>query len=339
MLRREFLKGLSLVGMGLAAPAVLKGAGQTKTSLLQQTKLSGKVSSAGKALPNISVTDGFTVVVTDNDGNYSFYAHSNARFVYISIPAGHQIPHEESISQFYSLISHKGTGHQTDFNVEKLKKADDKHGFVVWADPQIRTKKDAELLLANSAPDLKALVGNYPEGYLHGIGCGDLVWDNFSLFADYKKAIAMSGLPFFNVIGNHDMDTKESRSDDTSSLSFQEHFGPTYYSFNRGKVHYIVLDDVFFVGVDRKYIGYITENQLNWLSQDLQNVAPGSTVVLSLHIPTYTKQHVRNNVKEEMGGTVTNREKLYDLLKGYKVHIMSGHTHFNEVLLMKENNF
>jgi hypothetical protein len=92
----------------------------------------------------------------------------------------------------------------------------------------------------------------------------------------------------------------------------------------------VVLDDVFFIGTAKKYIGYITETQLRWLEKDLQLVKPGSTVVVSLHIPTNTGAVKRNKIVEEFGGTVSNRKQLYKLLAPYKVHIMSGHTHFSE---------
>ncbi|TKC00717.1 calcineurin-like phosphoesterase C-terminal domain-containing protein [Pedobacter cryophilus] len=334
MFRREFLKSLSLLGAGLTVSGFVSAASKNKTSLLIQTKLTGTITAGGKGLAAVAVTDGYTVFVTDKEGKYDFFAHPKAKFVYFSIPSGYKIPHQNSISQFYSAININQVNHSANFSLEKNADNDEKHGFVVWADTQIQTKRDAELLLANAAPDLKKLTNNYPSNYLHGIGCGDLVWDNFDLFPDYKSAISLSGLPFFNVIGNHDMDLN-ARSDEGSTQTFESHFGPTYYSFNRGKIHYVVLDDVFFVGTDKKYIGYLTENQLSWLEQDLKLVKEGSTLVVSLHIPTYTNQHKRDKEPEEMGGTVTNRKRLYDILKNYQVHIMSGHTHFNEVIIDK----
>jgi hypothetical protein len=55
-------------------------------------------------------------------------------------------------------------------------------------------------------------------------------------------------------------------------------------------------------------------------------------VVLSLHIPTNTGQHRREKKNEfDIRNTVVNREQLYEILKPYTVHIMSGHTHFHEV--------
>jgi hypothetical protein len=110
----------------------------------------------------------------------------------------------------------------------------------------------------------------------------------------------------------------DARSDEASSSTFKQQFGPTYYSFNRGEIHYVVMDDVFFVGAAKKYIGYLTENQLRWLEQDLALIKPGSTVVVNVHIPTNTGAARRNGKEEEMGGTVANRKQLYKMLAPFK---------------------
>ena len=85
-------------------------------------------------------------------------------------------------------------------------------------------------------------------------------------------AFGQVGIPFFQVIGNHDMNL-DSRTDDYSARTFSDLFGPTYYSFNRGEVHYVVLDDVFFLGTSKKYIGYISEKQFAWLEAGSGKIA------------------------------------------------------------------
>jgi hypothetical protein len=96
----------------------------------------------------------------------------------------------------------------------------------------------------------------------------------------------------------------------------------------------VVLDDVFFIGTAKKYIGYLTEKQLQWLEQDLSLIKPGSTVVVSVHIPLNSGDKRRNNSKEDaLGGVVSNRAELYRILKPYKAHIMSGHTHVSEKII------
>ena len=326
--RRSFLKSFGLAGAAFSAPVITHAAG---SSIITGLTVKGRVQGNGAGIAGVAVTDGYSVTTTDKKGNYTLNAHSAAEFVYITLPAGYAFPNDKGIPQFYQPITQKEGTLKADFSLEKLTIDDTKHNFVVWADTQIISEKDAELLKTQSAPDLKQLVAAYPKDTLfHGIGCGDLIWDHFELFDDYREAVAIAGIPFFNVIGNHDMDI-DGGSDDVSARTFKKQFGPTYYSYNRGKIHYIVLDNVFFIGTAKKYIGYLTEAQLRWLEQDLALVKPGTTVVVSNHIPTDTGNQRRNKLAEEaIGGTVANRNQLYKLLKPYKVHIMSGHTHMNE---------
>jgi hypothetical protein len=278
------------------------------------------------------------VVVTDSRGNYSLVTNSTAEFVYISTPGGYAFTHENGVTNFYRRIVAENGPFRADFELTKLEGDDRKHTFIVWADPQIQTPEDAALLKTVSAPDTKQLVSSLgPDALVHGIGCGDLVWDKFELFPDYKEAFGQVGIPFFQVIGNHDMNI-DSRTDDYSARTFKQLFGPTYYSFNRGEIHYVVLDDVFFLGTSKKYIGYIPEQQFAWLEQDLARVKPGSTVVVSVHIPVNTGVKRRNPMEDEpIGGVVSNRRELYRILKPFKAHIMSGHTHFNEKVFEGDN--
>jgi hypothetical protein len=338
MFRRKFLQSLSLAGVGLGlplSPAALAAEAEptppTTAHKLDLTPLliKGKVHQKGVGLAGVPVTDGYNIVLTDKAGKYTLASNATAEFVYISIPRGYAFPHEKGVVQFYQPIKPGATKLTADFELQKLAGDDTKHTFIVWADPQMIDKKDTHQLLTVSAPDLKALSAQYgPNAF--AIGCGDLVWDKFELFDDYKKAVEITGLPFFQVIGNHDMNLT-ARADDGSAQTFKSLFGPTYYSFNRGEVHYVVLDDVFFIGPPKKYIGYLTEKQLQWLEQDLSYVKPGTTVVVALHIPVNSGDQRRNNLKEEpLGGVVSNRDELYRILKPYTAHIMSGHTHVCE---------
>lgn len=332
--RRNFLRNFGLAGAALSVTPALANENNVRfhegQKDLANLTLKGRVHANGKGISGVAVTDGYNVTVTDNKGNYSLISNNTAEFVYISVPSGYSFPADKGIARFYQPINQQGSGFKADFNLEKLEIDDRKHQFVVWADTQMISKADVAQLKAESVPDLKSLVQSYPKTALfHGIGCGDLVWDKFELFEDYKQAIDMTGVTFFNVIGNHDIDI-DARTDDRAAKTFKQQFGPTYYSFNRGDIHYVTLDDVFFIGTEKKYIGYITENQLQWLEQDLKLVNPGTTIVLSLHIPTNTGAARRTQKEESIGGVVSNRKQLYKILAPYKVHIMSGHTHYNE---------
>jgi hypothetical protein len=329
MQRRNFLKSIGLLSASATIPALTNEAAARPVDF-STINVKGKVTSDGKGIEGVVVTDGYNVVTTDRHGRYEFPSHSNAEFVYISVPSGYAIPHDNGIARFYSRLDKSSNKQQLDFALDKLTRSDDNHAFIVWGDTQIDSKDDGHQLKTISAPDTKALASSFGDLPLHAIACGDLVFDKFDLYPDYREAVATTGVPFFQLIGNHDMDLSGG-TDDGSQDTFKSHFGPTYFSFNRGKIHYIVLDNVFFIGTAKRYIGYLTENQLKWLEKDLKLVPEGSTIVVSLHIPTDNGVMKRAKASEEsLAGITTNRNALYKLLKKYKVHIMSGHTHFNE---------
>jgi hypothetical protein len=334
--RRTFLRALGLSGAGLVLGN--HQANSFDNRMDGFPRIGGSVKSDSKPLQNVVVSDGFSVTSTDAKGKYELVLNPFAEFVFLSVPRGYAFANDKGIANFYKRLTPGEKKLSADFELEKLPVDDTRHNFIVWADPQIQDAEDAKLLTSESVPDTHQLVKSYgADALFHGIGCGDLVWDKFELFAEYKSAIATVGIPFFQVIGNHDMDL-DARADDGSSTTFRNHFGPTYYSFNRGAIHYVVLDDVFFLGSSRQYIGYITEQQLAWLEKDLSFIEPGSTVVVYLHIPANTGEMMRYKMKEgPIDGVVSNRQDLYRILKPFKTHIMSGHTHYNEKIFDAEN--
>jgi hypothetical protein len=339
--RRTFLRSLGLSGLtfGLSIPSVASETSVAPvTNNFATIKVTGFVKAKGEGIPGVSVSDGNVVVVTNHRGKYSLVTSSTSEFIFISTPRGYEFANKQGVTKFYQRVVARAGSFRADFELTNLSRDDSKHSFIVWADPQIQTPDDALLLKTVSAPDTKQLVTSMgSDALVHGIGCGDLVWDKFELFPDYINAFGQVGIPFFQVIGNHDMNL-DSRTDDYSTRTFKELFGPTYYSFNRGDIHYVMLDDVFFLGTSKKYIGYIPEQQFAWLEQDLSHVKPGSTVVVSVHIPVNTGVKRRNPQEDEaIDGVVSNRRELYRILKPFKAHIMSGHTHFNEKVFEGEN--
>jgi len=62
---------------------------------------------------------------------------------------------------------------------------------------------------------------------------------------------------------------------DLTCDTFIRYFGPSYYSFNYGRIYFVVLDDIGYSGWDAaqtvkgETVGYIDERQLEWLANDL----------------------------------------------------------------------
>lgn len=288
----------------------------------------GKVTCQGGGVANVPVTDGVAFTYTNEAGEYKLTSCSNQRFVYYTLPSGYESPLLGSIPVFYKKIENaNNTPVVADFELQKSEKSHDKHAFIVWADPQIKETKEFDLLKI-VVSDVQETTAQYsPQMPVHAICCGDNVFDQLDFFASYQKTIEPLKIPFYHALGNHDMDYNE-RSHELSTISYSESFGPPYYSFNRGKIHYVVMDDVFYYGFTHQYIGYIAEVQLRWLEQDLQTVPKGSTVVVALHIPTiYGEARIPPSEVAFARNSVLNNKALYQILSPYQTHLMAGHSH------------
>ncbi|WEK19819.1 MAG: calcineurin-like phosphoesterase family protein [Candidatus Pedobacter colombiensis] len=309
MNRRSFIQSMGLITGG----AFISLQTNAFSKLNRDKIITGTVSDGKKGIANVVISDGYSVVVTDARGNYTLTPDDKASTIFMSTPSGYEFKADYNVTKQYETL---GSRNSYNFKLKALKRDDNKHNFIIWADPQVKTKKDVKQMMDTSVPDVQQLVKSMgPDALIHGICVGDIVWDNHALFPDYNQAVADMGIPFFQALGNHDMDYRQG-GDETSDKTFKEVYGPTYYSFNRGKAHYVVMDNVRYLGTERDYDGYITDNQLAWLAKDLKYVAKDQLLVINLHIP------VHNAVK--------NNAELYALLEGYKnVHIMSGHTHYN----------
>ncbi len=306
-------------------------------------KLTGKVSSNGKGIPNVAVTDGVNIVKTNEKGHYVLATTDTALYVYMSLPSGYKVPIKNNIPDFFYALGEKNTPKQVyNFELEKLRNNENKHTIITWADPQVYFE-DEVVELKEGADDVKALVKKYyADVPTYGLLAGDIIGyskDADLLYPPIKKMLSDTGVPFFFVPGNHDVNLS-STSNRLSKVAYHNAFGPNYYSFNRGKIHYVMLDNIFYDVDKRNYKGYIDEIQMNWLKQDLQMIAKGSTVILTMHIPTYSPEARRGESHKELAHRVlTNRASLYALLEPFKVHIFSGHEHLIENYQIKENLF
>jgi hypothetical protein len=293
---------------------------------------SGKVHAGNSGIAGVAVTDGVNITHTDANGQYRLLSNASAEFVYITLPSGYDIPLNNGTPCFYVPVNDKFKPEQTiNFELKKPARDDYRHTMIVWADPQVYYEDELPLA-ANAAKDVEAL-NRQSQTPVFGLVCGDIVGDHPEHYDAIKKILADTRTPFFFAPGNHDM-TLNVRSDDWSKDTFKKTFGPDYYSFNRGKVHYVVLDDAFYVGRTYWYIAYLPEKQLAWLQQDLADVPAGSTVVVILHIPTSTRE---TEARENMLNVLQNRWHLHDMLKPYNAHIFSGHMHYNDNFVITGN--
>ena len=332
--RRTFLKKCAAVASGLAVPWASTAASPRARTI----KVTGRVTSQGKGLGGVPVTDGVTVTQTDARGQFRFASSTRQPYVYLSVPAGYRIPqHETGTARFYQPLDNEDRDAvEANFSLQPMAWDDEEHAFLVLADPQMGIESELQEFRNQTVPDVQRTLRVLGDQPTFGVGLGDLVFDNLPLLAGYEAAVQEMEIPFMQALGNHDLDF-DAPDDFGAAATFRRHFGPEYYSFDRGAVHYVVLDDVFWPGSDGfgnnndDYLGHLDATQLAWLEQDLALVEVGRTVVVFTHIPALSTAYRRSGESSPpAGGMIINREALYDLLAPYDAHIISGHTHENE---------
>lgn len=321
-------KFLSLLTIG----AVLISCGVSKpkvTHVAETNAITGCVhDDSGQAMEGVIVSDGVCVVKTDSEGNFEIpYDRASGRFVFVSTPSGYRNASFRGPTCFYQdLTANKKV---YDFVLVKNEKDDLYNNAIVFADPQISDTLDL-IPFAGRLDDMKKHVESLdPKAYNFGICLGDIVGWQHALYPRITKMIDKVGIDMRYVIGNHDM-TNWGRSYETSFKEYEKFYGPTYYSFNVGKTHYVVLDDNFYVGRDYFYIGYLDERQLSWLEKDLATVPSDHKLVLCMHIPTTQGKEDRDRFMYDIiGDNLCNKPALYKMISGFDALILSGHMHTN----------
>jgi len=286
--------------------------------------LIGKITADGQPLANVVVSDGYSVVRSDAEGIYQMVRNKNARFVFVSIPADCEVPLDPTTYRpgFYRALDPSKELIREDFSFKKIEK-ENEFTLVALADPQFNSNRQYGLFSSETVPDILQTVEGLGNKPVYGMVLGDLVWDAMNYFSKFPAEFARFSFPFFTVIGNHDYNRNVKNDDAGAQADYEKNFGPVYYSFNRGDCHIVVLDDIVYNGGGANGQGYetaISAEQMAWLKKDLMHVSRDKLLIVCLHVNTKTRFTATK---------IANNEELYAALSGYKVRILSGHTHWN----------
>ena len=266
-------------------------------------------------IPGVVVSDGYTCAKTDGKGIYQLKRGRDAVFVYYSVPSQYEVNATKGIPTFYAKVDHSTPIFRKDFQLNPLAQPEDKFTLFCIADPQCKTDANIARFKDETIRDLQLFTKNYTASY--GVTLGDIVFDTPGLFSSMKGAMNVENLKIFQTIGNHDH-YENGTSEKHCIQNYQNTFGPTDYSFNRGKTHIVVMDNVIY-NAKQSYDAGFSAAQVAWLKQDLAFVPKDYMVILCVHIPT------RNSA------SVQRCKEVYDLMKPFaEAHVMSGHTHYNQ---------
>lgn len=290
----------------------------------------GIVACGKKGLKDVVVSDGIEVVKTNKDGVYQLKSNKKHKYVFISVPSGYEAFREGVFPKIHQqLKASSGVAERVDFS---LAEAGDQtqHTMLLFGDIHLARRIDDIKQFSAFTKDVNAYLDSKPGDKIYAMTLGDMTWElfwysnSYALDSYIQDINALKNLSVFHTIGNHDHDMMFA-GDFNTVTKYKKLIAPTYYSFNIGKVHYIVLDNIECTNTgagtpeSRHYNTSLVQEQLDWLSKDLSFVPKSYSIAIALHAPVFG-----DNGAVSMG----EASKFFDIIKSYgDVHIFSGHTH------------
>ncbi len=154
------------------------------------------------------------------------------------------------------------------------------------------------------------------------------------LYDLYTKTEQDLSLKVHHTLGNHDVFAINVAPEDSRKM-FIERFGPTYYSFDHKGVHFVTLDSIGLK--DKTYEPRIDQDQLDWLTKDLEALPPRTPIIVTVHIPLVTAapDYAPPGGKISMSPFI-NGPRVIELLTHYNVlGVLQGHNHLNETVVWR----
>ena len=287
-----------------------------------------------KLLSGIRISNGNKIVETDAKGEFEIPISDDC-IIFLIKPTGYRTPFsDQRTPEFYYIHKPNGSPASKFEGVKPTGPLPESIDFplypqeepkvfraLMFGDPQPRNQKEIDYIAHDIVEEL---VGT--DAAL-GVTLGDILFDDLSLFESQGRTIGLLGIPWYNVIGNHDinLDASERRY---VNETFEKHYGPSYYSFDYGQVHFLVLDDIDWIVPEDgqpgrpRYQAGLGKEQLEFIRNDLEGVSDEKLVVLLMHIPITQ---------------IKDRQELFRLIENRPFCMsISGHTHHHEHRYLKK---
>lgn len=254
-------------------------------------------SETGEPIENVSVTDGRNVVKTDSDGKFTLHGWRKARFITVTPPAGYWT------EDYYISVDKKNVTY--DFTLDRSSvEAGGAHSFLQISDTEIGEDGVGEWI-----DDIKKTAEEEKPAFL--IHTGDICYE-----AGLKRHLSdmnteNMGLPVRYIMGNHDY-----VDGDYGEQLFESIYGPEWYSFEVGNVHYVVTP---FQNGDYRS-GYSKNDRWRWLENDLENTDPDMKIIMFNHDKPANDDYVIEFDRKEL-----------DLTDHNLIAWVFGHYHYNYV--------
>lgn len=351
--RREFIKRSSqlsmaaLGGLALSNPSAAASDRREEESLFATGRVFHDIRRDGVAngqpgIEGVLVSNGKDIVMTDLNGNYTLPV-SDDTIIHVIKPRGYATKVDGlMLPRFYYIHKPEGSP-DDDFlyqGIEATGPLPSSIDFPLYQ--QVESETFDVLITADPQPyhldHIKYYAKETTRAFsslpaVFAIALGDIVGDHLDLYDPYNRINAKCGFPWHNVIGNHDLNFM-AREDRYADETFKRVFGPTTYAFQYSKVHFIVLNNIYWEGFTQlradgwprrgQYRGHIRPQQFEYIRNYLKHVPADERIVICSHIPLIN--HADIDKKHETAET----RQLMQLLSGHRYTLsFSGHTHIN----------
>lgn len=303
--------------------------------------IKGVVYCGDEPVQGAQVSDGVNVTLTDENGWYYLASAKECGHVFVCNPKGYKYPRKAKYPEFYKTVDTERPSavEQADFELERDEATD--HTILFLADIQMCGRnEDIRQYEENAVGDINTSISNArKQGKdVYVITLGDqsynTYWHSYNIGIPeiHESMNLLDPDAIFNCMGNHDNNPKIA-GDWAASADYREQWGPTYYSFNIGEIHYVVLDNIEFTNAECKntFECNITTSVIKWLRKDLANVSMDTPIVVCMHAPLfYRPQCSKPNVPDPTKYRYNYGSQFYNSVKGFKdVRVFTGHAHTN----------
>ena len=258
----------------------------------------------GSPLAGIPMTDGKHIVKTGADGSYALPGWERVRMIYADVLTN---AHDD----WYQAIEPGKNSY--DFALD-LAVNEGAHSFMHMSDTEIGDMSEEDCAVWTAFTREKAKENGLAFIFHGGDICGDKGLPKHHRVMNSRNMEC----PVRYCIGNHDF-----RGEEFGESVYEEYYGPTWYSFDCGNVHYVVTA----IRYGDRPCGYEPEDQWNWLYEDLKQKDPDKGLILFNHGCSMGRFMRERNQIMEFNFDKDGKEEL--LLEHGLLAVIFGHLHIN----------
>ncbi|HBK87609.1 MAG TPA: hypothetical protein DDZ56_03100 [Cytophagales bacterium] len=323
------------------AGSLLAQAGSISGMVFNDANGNGIRDTGETGMKGVAVSDQVNVVITDANGFYNLPNSKGFGYVFITQPNGFKAQRS-----YFQKVDLGLSAVHVDFALVKVN-TPTQFKFIHASDTHISEKSLDRItrfhaVIDSVRPDFVLVTGDLVKDALR-VGEKEAT----SLYELYKNEMAKVGPTVWNVPGNHEIFGIERELSKVSPdhplygrKMYRSYFGPDYYSFNYGGIHWVALNSLDYD--DMWYYGGIDSVQREWLKKDLAAQPAKMPVVTFQHVPFfsggislagYTESGLGRTLEKEKGKlkfrhVVGNAHEIITILQSHPFPLaLAGHHH------------